>query len=113
MMSPAKKKATPKRKKPCPEAAVAAPPPPAPVLTAPQKRFWAVIEKRTLIGVSMFLVGVSFALGYQFSDKAHLHEKVALYFAFAMMLFGALMVDFENAKNALKELAGGAKAAKS
>jgi hypothetical protein len=103
-MTPAKKKTA---KKP---AKVAAPsPPPPPVLTPPQKRFWHVVSKRNLIGGTLFAVGLAFALGYLVSDKAHLHEKVALYMSGGLMLFGALLLDFESVKQALGAAVGAAR----
>lgn len=101
MMTPAKKKVA---KKP----PVATPPPP-PVLTPPQKRFWHVVSKKNLIGGTLFAVGLAFALGYLVSDKAHLHEKVALYMSGGLMLFGALLLDYESVKQALGTVVGAAK----
>lgn len=102
-MSPAKKKkktAVKRRPKPPPEP-VAVPVPP-PVLTPKEQRFWKVVKTQNLIGGTMFLVGVAFALGYIASDKAHLHEKIALYAAGIFMLAGAHFLSSEPTERFLK-----------
>ena len=52
----------------------------------------------------MFLMGVAFALGYIASDKAHLHEKIALYAAGLFMLAGAHFLSSEPTERALRAL---------
>jgi hypothetical protein len=99
---PAKKKGA---KKPTPPVV----PVPPPVLTPPQKRLWKVVQTKNLIGGIMFLVGVAFALGYIASDKAHLHEKVALYAAGVFMLFGAHFLSSAPTEAALKSISGAVK----
>jgi len=90
------------RKGPVP---VPAPQPvPAPVLTKQERRFWKVIQTKNLIGGTMFLMGVAFALGYIASDKAHLHEKIALYAAGVFMLFGAHFMSSEPTERAIKAI---------
>jgi hypothetical protein len=101
MMSPAKKKAAPKRKKPCPEAP-AAPPPPAPVLTAPQKRAWHVIRKSTFIGVLFLVLGVGILGGHWFYHREwHTPSFIG---SMTLMLLGALLLDPTAVKDALSTL---------
>jgi outer membrane biosynthesis protein TonB len=99
MMAIKKKKATRKPKPPPDKAAVVVPPP---VLTPKERRFWKVIKTQNLIGGTMFLMGVAFALGYIASDKAHLHEKVALYAAGIFMLAGSHFLSSEPTERFLK-----------
>ena len=103
-MSPAKKRKTAKRKRAPRAAPVSLPPPPVPppVLTKQERRFWRVIQTKNLIGGTMFLMGIAFALGYIASDKAHLHEKVALYAAGLFMLAGAHFLSSEPTERLLK-----------
>lgn len=100
-MSPAKRK-TASRPPPRKVAVPVSAPVPPPVLTPKERRFWKVIKTQNLIGGTMFLMGVAFALGYLASDKAHLHEKIALYAAGIFMLAGAHFISSGPTERFLK-----------
>lgn len=115
-MSPAKKKAkTAARKPKPPPEKVAVPIPanavavPAPAITPTQRKFFAVVKKKDLIGFVCFVVGLTLILGYVLSDKEHLHDTVVLYVGSGLTLFGALMMDLKNVGSALKELVSAGK----
>jgi len=86
-VSPAKKKAAKRKPKPPPKPVVEIMP--KPELTKPQRRFFAVVNKKNAIGWWLLSLGSAFCLGYLLTDKVHLHEKIVLGVGGVMILFGA------------------------
>jgi hypothetical protein len=105
-MSPAKKKKAVKRK---PKPPPVVPPVPPPVLTAPQRRFFKVIQTKNLIGGVMFLLGVGFCVGFWVSDKAHDIEKFVLGVGVFLIIAGAHFMSSEPTERFLKAAGGAAK----
>lgn len=77
---------------------------PKPELTKPQRRFFAVVNKKNTIGWWLISVGSFFLLGYLVSDKAHLHEQIVLGIGLVLVLFGAHFLSSEPTERALGAL---------